>query len=89
MTDSTGLQFTVKVGALPQNTFAVAAFDLDEQLNTPFLLSLDLASLQPDIDAAGVLEQPCELLIWFDGELQRRVNGVVSQFSQGDTGFRR
>ena len=89
MTDSTGLQFTVKVGALPQNTFAVAAFDLDEQLNTPFLLSLDLASLQPDIDAADVLEQPCELLIWFDGELQRRVNGVVSQFSQGDTGFRR
>ena len=28
-------------------------------------------------------------VITFDGQLQRRVHGVVSQFAQGDTGFRR
>ncbi|MGL4269864.1 MAG: contractile injection system protein, VgrG/Pvc8 family, partial [Plesiomonas sp.] len=89
MADNTGLQFTVKVGTLPGPTFTVAAFELDERFNEPFLLSLELASLQPDIDFAVVLEQPCALLIWFDGALQRRIGGVVSRCVQGDTGFRR
>lgn len=89
MANQTGLQFTVTVGELPESTFAVAEFTLHEALNTPFELNLELASLQPDIDFAAVLEQPCELLVWFDGEIQRRISGVVSQFAQGDTGFRR
>lgn len=89
MANQTGLQFTVTVGELPESTFAVAEFTLHEALNTPFELDLELASLQPDIDFAAVLEQPCELLVWFDGEIQRRISGVVSQFAQGDTGFRR
>ena len=89
MANQTGLQFTVTVGELPETTFAVAEFTLHEALNIPFELNLELASLQPDIDFADVLEKPCELLIWFEGELQRRISGVVSQFAQGETGFRR
>ena len=89
MADSTGLQFTVKVGALPESTFVVAEFVLEEALNGPFQLSLELASPQPDVDFGAVLDQPCELLIWYNGELQRRVCGVVSDFAQGDSGFRR
>ncbi|UUT58056.1 type VI secretion system effector VgrG [Aeromonas hydrophila] len=89
MADSTGLQFTVKVGALPESTFVVAEFALDEALNRPFTLRLELASAQPDIDFGAVLDQPCELLVWYNGELQRRVCGVVSDFAQGDSGFRR
>ncbi|GAB5992075.1 type VI secretion system Vgr family protein [Aeromonas enteropelogenes] len=89
MADSTGLQFTVKVGALPEGTFVVAEFALEEGLNGPFQLRLELASPQPDIDFAAVLDQPCELLVWYHGELQRRVCGVVSDFAQGDSGFRR
>ncbi|MEZ6959782.1 MULTISPECIES: type VI secretion system tip protein VgrG [unclassified Aeromonas] len=89
MADSTGLQFTVKVGALPEGTFVVAEFALEEGLNGPFQLRLELASPQPDIDFAAVLDQPCELLVWYHGELQRRVCGVVSDFAQGDCGFRR
>ncbi|HDX8359748.1 TPA: hypothetical protein RQN15_003530, partial [Aeromonas hydrophila] len=50
MADSTGLQFTVKVGALPESTFVVAEFALEEALNRPFNLRLELASAQPDID---------------------------------------
>ncbi|HEA3129486.1 TPA: type VI secretion system tip protein VgrG [Aeromonas hydrophila] len=88
MADSTGLQFTVKVGALPESTFVVAEFALDEGLNRPFNLRLELASAQPDIDFGAVLDQPCELLVWYNGELQRRVCGVVSDFAQGDSGFR-
>ncbi|WP_439825301.1 type VI secretion system Vgr family protein [Aeromonas caviae] len=89
MADSTGLQFTVKVGALPESTFVVAEFALDEALNRPFSLRLELASAQPDIDVGAVLDQPCELLVWYNGEPQRRVCGVVSDFAQGDNGFRR
>ncbi|MFQ2361276.1 type VI secretion system tip protein TssI/VgrG [Aeromonas dhakensis] len=89
MADSTGLQFTVKVGALPESTFVVAEFALDEALNRPFNLRLELASAQPDIDFGAVLDQPCELLVWYNGELQRRVCGVVSDMAQGDSGFRR
>ncbi|MBP2837310.1 type VI secretion system tip protein VgrG [Dickeya parazeae] len=89
MANSTGLQFTVKVGALPDTTFAVVDFELSEALNQPFALSLSLASSQADIDFGAVLDQPCELLVWYDGELQRRVSGIVSRFAQGDTGFRR
>ncbi|WPD74016.1 type VI secretion system tip protein VgrG [Dickeya fangzhongdai] len=89
MANSTGLQFTVKIGALPESTFAVVDFELDEALNQPFALSLNLASSQPGIDFGAVLDQPCELRVWYEGELQRRVSGIVSRFAQGDTGFRR
>ena len=40
MADSTGLQFTVKVGALPESTFVVAEFALEEALNS--LIARDL-----------------------------------------------
>ncbi|WP_039325186.1 type VI secretion system tip protein VgrG, partial [Pectobacterium betavasculorum] len=52
-------------------------------------LSLSLASALPDIDFGAVLDQPCELMIWYEGELKRRVSGIISGFTQGDTGFRR
>ncbi|WP_350327483.1 type VI secretion system tip protein TssI/VgrG [Pectobacterium aroidearum] len=89
MANSTGLQFTVNVGALAAGTFAVVDFRLDEGLNRPFSLSLSLASALPDVDFGTVLDQSCELMIWYEGELKRRVSGIISGFTQGDTGFRR
>ena len=89
MANQTGLQFTARVGTLPETTFAVAGFSLDERLSGPFTLTIDLASHQADIPFAEVLDQPCELLVWYHGELQRRVCGVVSDMVQGDSGFRR
>ncbi|OSM96558.1 type VI secretion system Vgr family protein [Lonsdalea populi] len=89
MASMTGLQFTVTIGALPESTFSVVDFQLDEGLNQPFALGLSLASALPAVDFGAVLDQPCELRVWYDGELQRRVSGIVSEFGQGDTGFRR
>ncbi|PWI79132.1 type VI secretion system tip protein VgrG, partial [Enterobacter sp. CGMCC 5087] len=89
MADGTGLQFTVRMEKLSASTFAVVEFELKESLNAPFALSLKLASPQPGIDFGDVLDQPCELMVWYNGELQRRVSGIVSHFAQGDTGFRR
>ena len=89
MANSTGLQFTVSIGSLPESTFAVVDFELDEALNRPFALSLNLASHLPGIDFGEVLDQPCELKVWYEGQLQRSVSGIVSRFAQGETGFRR
>ncbi|WP_026739304.1 type VI secretion system tip protein TssI/VgrG [Lonsdalea quercina] len=89
MASMTGLQFTVTIGALPESTFSVVDFQLDEGLNQPFALGLSLASALPAVDFSAVLDQPCELRVWYEGELQRRVSGIVSEFGQGDTGFRR
>lgn len=96
----TGLQFTVTVGALHADTFAVVKFTLDEQLGHrplgeeqrwagPFQMLVDVVSAQSDVGAQDVLDLPCELVVWFNGEVQRRVSGVVSMFEQRDTGFRR
>ncbi|EOC9629815.1 type VI secretion system Vgr family protein [Enterobacter ludwigii] len=89
MVNGTGLQFTVNMGRLSASTFAVVEFELKEALNKPFELGLKLASPQPGIDFGDVLDQSCELMVWYNGELQRRVSGIVSHFAQGDTGFRR
>lgn len=86
---STGLRFTARLGDLPAFTFAVVDFELEEAFNAPFELTLRLASHQPDIDFGAVLDKPCELDIWYDGQLQRRVSGIVGRFEQGNTGFQR
>ena len=36
-----------------------------------------------------MLDQPAEFEIWYDGQLQRRVSGIVGRFEQGYTGFQR
>ena len=89
MANLTGLQFTVTFGDLPASTFAVVDFELREALNAPFSLSINLASPQPGIAFGTILDQTCELQVWYDGILQRRISGIVSRFTQGDTGFRR
>ncbi|HKS35246.1 MAG TPA: type VI secretion system tip protein TssI/VgrG [Enterobacteriaceae bacterium] len=89
MANITGLQFTVTLGDLPASTFVVVDFELREALNAPFSLSINLASPQPGIDFGAVLDQTCELQVWYEGVLQRRISGIVSRFTQGDTGFRR
>ncbi|MBH3343748.1 type VI secretion system tip protein VgrG, partial [Pseudomonas parafulva] len=49
------LHFTVTA---PAGDFQVAAFSLDEALSTPFRLHLELASFDPAIDFAKLLDQP-------------------------------
>ncbi|BES73437.1 hypothetical protein RE428_44550 [Marinobacter nanhaiticus D15-8W] len=89
MSQPTGLQFTARLGSLPDDTFAVVDFELTEGLSRPFDLKLNLASTFADLAVADVLDQGAELVIWQDGQAIRTVQGVVSAFSRGDTGHRR
>ncbi|WP_273427802.1 type VI secretion system tip protein TssI/VgrG [Marinobacter sp.] len=89
MPQASGLQFTARVGELPPDVFSVVGFALTEALSELFHGRLQLASADPAIGAADVLEQPVELMVWQDDEPQRRFNGVVSEFVRGDSGHRR
>ena len=89
MPQASGLQFTARVGGLPSDLFSVVGFKLTERLSEVFQGHLELASTAPSIQAAEILEQPVDLVIWQDSMPLRRFTGVVNEFVRGDAGHRR
>src|SRR5690554_265030 len=89
MPQASGLQFSARVGEFPSDHFVVVGFALTEQLSSLFQGRLELASTDPDVAAADILEQPVDLVVWQDGQPLRRFTGVVNEFVRGDTGHRR
>ncbi|OEY67015.1 hypothetical protein BG841_11480 [Marinobacter sp. X15-166B] len=86
---SSGLRFTARIGGVPADVFVVVGFELTETLSSPFRLTLDLASYNPDLVLTDLLEQPTELTVWQDRTPRRRFAGVVAEASRGDSGHRR
>ncbi|OWO78898.1 type IV secretion protein Rhs [Photorhabdus luminescens] len=84
--DAGGLQFTLTAGGLPPHTFVVSAFTLNEAFSTPFTLAVSLASTDPAIDFAAVLDNRATLTILREGKVERAVTGMVACFEQGNTG---
>lgn len=89
MPQASGLQFTARVGEFPSDHFVVASFVLTEGLSTLSHGRLKLASTDPDVQAADVLEQSVDLVVWQDGQPLRRFTGVVNEFVRGNTGHHR
>ncbi|WP_153752273.1 MULTISPECIES: type VI secretion system tip protein VgrG [unclassified Citrobacter] len=82
---STGLRFTLEVDGLPPDALAVASFHLEQSLSSLFTLNISLVSQQLlSIDFSQVLEKTAHLKIWQGTEIQRRVNGIVTWFEQGE-----
>lgn len=71
------------------DAFEVIEFTLEEGLSQPFILNLELASHDPAVDFNRVLDLPALLTLWRGDTPVRYVHGLVSLFSQGDTGFQR
>lgn len=67
----------------------VISFQLEEALNSPFCLEVELISHDPDIDFDVVIDQPAVFTIYQQGLAVRYVHGLVSSFEMGETGFRR
>ncbi|CAM4302042.1 type VI secretion system tip protein TssI/VgrG [Serratia silvae] len=82
----TGLRFTLSVIGLPDDTFVVAGFTLQEQYSSLFQLELELASANPAVEFGKVLDSDVTLTVWRDEEVQRTVSGIVVSMEQGDTG---
>ena len=81
------LRFTF--APLKGDAFDVVSFSLEEGLSQPFKLELELASHNAAIDFNNVLDLAGLFTIWRDETPVRYVHGLVSLFTQGDTGFRR
>ncbi|MRF61198.1 type VI secretion system tip protein VgrG [Citrobacter portucalensis] len=82
---SSGLRFTLEVDGLPSDALVVTSFHLSQSLSELFSLDISLVSQQLlSIDFSQVLEKPAHLKIWQGTEIQRRVNGIVTWFEQGE-----
>ena len=82
---STGLRFTLEVDGLPPDALVVESFNLHQSFSTLFSLDISLVSQQLlSIDFSQVLEKTAHLKIWQGDEIQRRVNGIVTWFEQGE-----
>ncbi|KNE29801.1 type IV secretion protein Rhs [Achromobacter spanius] len=77
--------FTPASGA----AFDVVEFTLDEALSETYRLCLELSSVDPAIDFGTLLDQPALFTIWRGDQAVRHVHGIVTEFVQADTGFRR
>ena len=69
--------------------FEVVSFELKEEISAPFTLELELISFEPDIDFGQLLDKPIVFTIWDGKGPLRHVHGLVSRFSQGESGFYR
>ena len=81
------LRFTFE--PLKGDAFDVVSFTLEEGLSQPFKLRLELASHNAAIDFNNVLDLAGLFTIWRGEMPVRYVHGLVSLFTQGDTGFHR
>ncbi|MGY3285512.1 type VI secretion system VgrG family protein [Pseudomonas fulva] len=69
--------------------FEVVSFEHKEAISTPFTLELELVSFEPNIDFGQLLDKPILFTIWDGKGPVRYVHGLVSRFSQGESGFYR
>ena len=86
MSSQTDLRFSFQP-LLTQMEFEVVSFKLDEAISTPFQLHLELISFEDDADFAQLLDKPALFTLWRGERPLRYVHGLVSSFSQGETGF--
>ncbi|MFP3994815.1 type VI secretion system tip protein TssI/VgrG [Pseudomonas capeferrum] len=70
-----------------QSEFEVVSFELNEAISTPYQLNLELISFDDEVDFGQLLDKPVLFTIWRGERALRYVHGLVSSFSQGDTGF--
>ncbi|WP_447740159.1 type VI secretion system Vgr family protein [Pseudomonas laurentiana] len=68
------------------DVFEVVSFELDEAISSPFQLKLELISFEGDVDFGQLLDQPVLFTLWRGERPLRHVHGLVSSFSQGETG---
>ena len=69
--------------------FDVVSFKLKEGLSRLFRLELELSSFDASPSFVEILDNNATFTFWKDMEVVRYVNGIVTSFEQGETGFER
>ena len=73
-----GLRFTLDVDGLLAMSTAVVSFTLSQNLSTPFLLCVDIASGLPDLTATDFLEKNATLTVWQGAVALRYLHGIIT-----------
>ncbi|WP_345956251.1 type VI secretion system tip protein TssI/VgrG [Pseudomonas fulva] len=69
--------------------FEVVSFTLKEGISQPFTLELQLISYEHDVDFGHLLDKPVLFTLWNGARPVRYVHGLVSRFTQAESGFHR
>ncbi|TVO35860.1 type VI secretion system Vgr family protein [Vibrio algivorus] len=93
------LQFSLRIDGVSEDALSVVSFDGHDNLCSVlreqhghdawchgFRYHIKLASRQSDITAQDTVDKKAELVLFRDGEVVQRVNGIVRSFSVGGTG---
>ncbi|MCX8971734.1 type VI secretion system tip protein VgrG [Citrobacter portucalensis] len=79
-----GLRFTLDVDGLTPAATAVVSFTLYQNLSTPFLLTVDIASDRSGLTAASFLEKNATLTIWQGAVALRYLHGIITGMETGE-----
>src|SRR4051812_48453242 len=81
MPSSTVLKFSLKIGALPPDTFRVLEFTQSEAMSECFRLHIEAASGNPDVPYADLVGKDAHLTV--EGvDFAVKHHGVVTSFNQ-------
>ena len=69
--------------------FVVVGFAAHEAINAPFEVAVDLASDDPGVDLAALLDKPAVLGLHAKYQPIRHLHGIVTEAERGDSGHRR
>ena len=69
--------------------FVVVGFAAHEAINAPFEVAVDLASEDPGVDLAALLDKPAVLGLHAKYQPIRHLHGIVTEAERGDSGHRR
>jgi len=83
-----GLRFHFTAKSLPEDSFDVLDFCLDEALSNLFNGEITVLSRNDKIKAEAIVDQEAVLSWSNNGEVVRHIHGVVSAFSKADTGHK-
>ena len=78
-------RYTLDAGE--KHTFDVISFKLTEGLSEPFRLELQLSSFDPNISFSALMDQSVTFTFWQGEQPVRYLNGIVTSFGLGKTGF--
>lgn len=80
-------RYSITLNSITQ--FDVIRFVLKEHLSSLFHLELDVASFGSEPDFLTIIDHPATLTFWQGDQAVRHVNGIVTRFNQGESGFSR
>ena len=90
------LQFSIRVDGVSDESLVVRSYQGQDNFSSVqqtdgswchgFRYQIELASRSPDLTALDMVDKSAELVMHRDGEIVQRINGIVRNFTQGETG---